>query len=142
MAETEPSAEDRKTITDIVKAFFTCLEEQSYEGIDSLFHEDGTMWDVFEPNTYRGVKARFELWEMDREQFQARGKFTWSIDEPDIDMWVDDLAVCRYHLKFAFAPPNAATGHIRITDVLLRDQRSWKIVHHFEAAAPGGPPPF
>ena len=142
MVDTDPSEADRSAITGVVNAFFTHLEEQSYDGIDSLFHEDGTMWDVFEPKTFRGVKARYELWEMDREQFQARGKFTWSVEDTDIDMWVDDMAVCRYHLKFAFEPPNAAVGDIRITDVLVRDHGEWKIAHHFEAQVPGGPPPF
>ncbi len=100
------------------------------------------MWDVFLPTTYRGPEQRNELWEADRRQFQARGKFSWSIDEPDIDMWVEDMAVCRYRLKFDFEAPNPATGDLRITDVMLRDAGVWKIVHHYEAPAPSGPPPY
>ena len=142
MVDTEPTAADREVITDVVKAFFTFLEQQSYEGIDSLFHEDGTMWDVFLPATFRGPEQRNELWAADRRQFQARGKFTWSIDEPDIDMWVADMAICRYRLKFDFEAPSAVRGDLRITDVMLRDGGTWKIVHHYEAPAPGGPPPY
>ena len=141
MVDTTPSDSDQKAITAVVNAFFTYLDEQNYDGIDSLFHEDGTMWDVFDPRTFRGAKQRYELWEADRDQFTSRGKFTWSVNQPDIDMWGDNVAVCRYHLTFDFAPPNAASGYLRITDVVWREAGGWKIVHHYEAPAPAGPPP-
>ena len=141
MAHTRPSESDRQAISGVVTAFFTYLNEQNYDGIDSLFHEDGTMWDAYQAKTYRGDAQRYELWATDREQFTARGRFRWSVEEPDIDLWGGDVAVCRYRLTSSFDPPNATSGHFRITDVLWREDGDWKIVHHYEAPAPRGAPP-
>ena len=53
-----------------------------------------------------------------------------------------DTALARYYLNFAYAPPNAASGRIRITDVLRRFDGRWKIVHHHEGLVPTGVPPI
>lgn len=141
MANERPSESDRQAIGGVVTAFFTCLKEQNYDGIDALFHEDGTMWNVYQANTYRGAAQRYELWAADREQFTARGRYSWSAEQPDIDVWGGNVAVCRYRLTSRFDPPNATSGHFRITDVLWRVGDGWKIVHHHEAPVPRGSPP-
>ena len=44
--------------------------------------------------------------------------------------------------SFDYEPPNATSGRVRITDVLLRSPGGWRIVHHHEGMAPAGVPPI
>jgi hypothetical protein len=66
---------------------------------------------------------------------------SWDMETPVIDHW-DDTALARYYFNFAYKPPNAASGRIRITDVLRRFDGKWKIVHHHEGLVPAGAPPI
>mgnify|MGYP003909413743 CR=1 FL=1 len=52
------------------------------------------------------------------------------------------VAVARYYLDFAFEPPNAASGRVRVTTVLERKNGAWKRVHHHEGISPEGRPPL
>ena len=138
MADTTAPESVQKDVAAIVNAFFQSLEDQDYAGIDALFHRDGTMFDLFEPELVRGPEGRGRLWVTDQEQFASRGRFTWSVDKPAVDVWGESTAVATYHLTFAFEAPNPVSGYLRMTDVLRRVDGRWLIVHHYEAPAPTG----
>ena len=79
--------------------------------------------------------------ERDKAQSLARGRLEITIDPLRLDVY-DEVAVARYWLEFTYEPPNATSGRVRITDVLLRTPGGWRIVHHHEGMAPGGVPPI
>jgi hypothetical protein len=135
------AAQSKKEIAEVINTFFRSLEEQRYDRIEALFHQDGSMWDVFLPHLVRGPAERAELWDKDQKQFTSRGKFSWSVDGPHIDLWGDDTAVANYYLNFAFQPPNPASAYCRMVDVMRRVDGRWLIVHHCEAPTPGGARP-
>lgn len=70
---------------------------------------------------------------------KARGPLSFSVAEPVVDVW-GDVAVARYVVDFIYQPPCAASGQVRITDVLRRTPSGWLIVHHHEGLVPTGPP--
>ena len=139
-----PTSKDdiQKELAEIIRNIYdTAFQDHDAEGTDVPFHDDGTLWDAFEPRLYAGKEQRMEFHNLDQEQLGARGPITMSLDEPMVDAW-DDTAVARYHLDFSFEPPNAHAGRIRITDVFRRIDGRWVIMHHHEGIVPTGFPPI
>jgi len=102
---------------------------------------DATVWDVFEPQLFRGPEDRAKFRKADQAQMQKRGKLTLTTEDPVVSVW-SDAAIARYYLKFKYEPPNATEGHVRITDVLRKVDGTWLIVHHHEGMVPQGIPPI
>ncbi len=131
----------KREIAEIIRSVYSAaLESHDAEGTDRPFHDNATLWDAFEPALYAGKERRMEFHRLDQEQLKGRGPLTMNLDEPLVDVW-DDTAVALYHLEYAFAPPNAHAGRIRITDVFRRIGGRWTIMHHHEGKVPDGFPP-
>ena len=125
----------------LIEGVFDAFEGRDVQGMEDLLHEDCTLWDVFEPELISGRAEREAFHERDKAQSMARGELRISIDPLKLDVF-NDVAVALYWLAFDYEPPNATSGRVRITDVLLRTPGGWQIVHHHEGMAPHGPPPI
>ena len=128
-------------IWNLIQGVFNAFEGRDVKGMEDVLHEDCTLWDVFEPELISGRAEREAFHERDKAQSIARGRLSFSIHPLKLDRF-NDVAVARYWLEFNYEPPNAASGRVRITDVLLRAPGGWQIVHHHEGMAPTGAPPI
>ena len=125
----------------LIQGVFDSFADRDVQGMEDLLHEECTLWDLFEPELIEGKQEREAFHERDKTQSMARGRLSISIDPLKLDVY-DDVAVARYWLQFDYEPPNATSGRVRITDVLLRTPNGWSIVHHHEGLAPAGVPPI
>ncbi len=132
----------KKEIAEIIRLVYSAaLESHDADDTDQPFHDDATLWDAFEPSLYIGKEERMEFHNLDQEQLKGRGPLTMNLEEPIVTAW-SDTAIARYHLDYAFEPPNAHAGRIRITDVFRRIDDRWMIMHHHEGKVPSGFPPI
>ena len=125
----------------LIQGVFDSFADRDVQGMEDVLHEECTVWDLFEPELIEGREEREAFHERDKTQSMARGALRISIDPLKLDVY-DDVAVARYWLEFDYEPPNATSGRVRITDVLLRTPSGWLIVHHHEGMAPPGVPPI
>jgi hypothetical protein len=107
--------------------------------INAVFDRQCTIWDVFEPELIRGRAEQDAFHERDRAQLLTRGKLTLDVKPVQLDVQ-GAVAWARYYVDFEYAPPNAAAGRVRVTDVLKLTQGEWIILHHHEGLSPAGPP--
>jgi ketosteroid isomerase-like protein len=128
-------------VTAVINGIFQSFEDHSPDGIEAHMHPDVTVWDVFTPHLIQGTAERQKFHEADQAQMQARGELSLKIEEPVVDAW-NDTAIARYYLEYDYAPPNAAKGRVRITNVFRKVDGRWLIVHHHEGAVPTGIPPI
>ena len=128
-------------IWNLIQGVFDAFEGRNVQGMEDVLHEDCTLWDLFEPELISGKAEREAFHERDKAQSMARGRLSISIDPLKLDVY-GEVAVARYWLSFDYEPPNATSGRVRITDVLLRAPGGWRIVHHHEGMAPAGVPPI
>jgi len=133
--------DDVARIKAIVKSIFDAFIAHDTTAGDRLYTRDATVWDVFEPQLFRGPEDRAKFRKADQAQMQKRGKLTLTTEDPVVSVW-SDAAIARYYLKFKYEPPNATEGHVRITDVLRKVDGTWLIVHHHEGMVPQGIPPI
>lgn len=129
-----PNSEE--TIRRIVGSVFHAFAQHDAEGTDAYFSEDGTVWDAFTKQLFRGREERKLFHAQDQAQAQSRGPLALSLEWQALDVY-DDVALARYVVVFNYAPPNAKSGRIRATTVLrYLPTISWQIVHHHEGAEP------
>ncbi len=125
----------------LIQGVFDSFAGRDVQGMEDLLHDDCTLWDVFEPELIEGKAERVAFHERDKTQSMARGRLSITIDPLKLDVY-NEVAVARFWLQFSYEPPNATSGRVRITDVLLRTPYGWRIVHHHEGMAPAGVPPI
>jgi ketosteroid isomerase-like protein len=131
---------DAEAIAAVIRGIYEAFAAGHTEAIESALHPECTVWDVFTPRLIRGREERKEFHATDQAQKNARGRLSWSLEDPLVNVW-GDTAVARYLLDFAYQPPNPAAGRVRITDVLRRTDRGWQVVHHHEGLVPDAVPP-
>ncbi len=102
---------------------------------------DATIWDIFQPQLV--TRAQLESYvATDYEQSAARGPLTMNMRDMVTSVW-GDAAIVRFYLDYAYAPPNAISGHGRITCVLRRfADTGWLVVHVHEGHVPEGIPAY
>ncbi len=125
----------------IIRARYAAFKNDDIETLESHLHDNATVWDVFQPQLFRGRAERLAFRESDHEQMRARGALTLNIDEPVVDIF-GETAIARYYLTFSYTPPNPISGHVRVTDVFRRIDGEWTIMHHHEGFVPAGIPPI
>jgi ketosteroid isomerase-like protein len=130
---------DSQAITQLIRGIYEAFAAGNVGAIESALADDCTVWDVFTPQLIKGRDEREKFHAADQRQKSNRGTLTWRLDAPLIDVW-NDTAIARYELQFAYAPPRAVAGSIRITDVLRKRAGRWQIVHHHEGTVPSGVP--
>ncbi|MEQ8733939.1 MAG: nuclear transport factor 2 family protein [Rhodospirillaceae bacterium] len=135
------SETEAEKISGIIRSIFTAFEDHDPDGIEGHMHPDATVWDVFTPHLIRGRKERDAFHAEDQKQMQARGPLSLSLEAPEVSVW-ENTAIAMYYLHYAYQPPNAAEGRVRITDVFRRIENKWLIVHHHEGTVPSGIPPI
>lgn len=133
--------EDARAVEELVRDIFKCFVEHRTDDMAARIHESCTIWDVFVPDLLMGAAEKEKYYAADREQSQARGPLTLTIEDPVIDVW-GDIGLARYYLNFDYRPPNATSGRVRITTVALRENGVWKMVHHQEGMVPTGVPAY
>ena len=124
----------------VIQGMYDSFGAGDEAGINTALADSATVWDVFEPELIRGLQERDEFHVRDRAQSTARGPLSMSIMPLQVDFF-GEVAVARYYLDFKYQPPNAVSGRVRITDVLLPTTDGWEIQHHHEGISPGGSPP-
>lgn len=133
--------DDRSEIVGLIQANFAAFADSDAGAMRSVDHPDATIWDVFEPALISGAQARAAFRKRDGEQSKQRGRLTITIEEPLVDAW-ENTALARYILRFAYEPPGAVEGLVRITDVFRRVDGRWLRIHHHEGMVPTGVPPI
>jgi uncharacterized protein (TIGR02246 family) len=128
-------------IAALIRGMYRAFADGDPAGIEAALHPDATVWDVFTPQLIRGRAEREAFHAADQAQKNARGRLSFTVSEPLVDVW-GDVAVARYELDFRYEPPNATAGRVRITDVLGQVDGRWRIVHHHEGLVPAGVPPI
>ena len=98
-----------------------------------------TIWDVFEPELIIGIEARKAFQRRDIDQSVARGALTFDVTIQLITLH-GHIAISRHHVDFNYEPPNAVSGHVRVTQVLQKFGGQWKIIHTQEGMVPTGVP--
>ncbi len=141
MNETLASASLQEEIEAVIRGIFDAFQNHDPAGIEAGMHPAATVWDVFVPKLFRGAAERAEFHAADQKQMQSRGALTLTIDPPIVDAWGEDTAIAKVTLSFAYEPPNATSGTVRITDVLRKIDGRWLVVHHHEGMLPKGVPP-
>ena len=138
-----PSEEsDQKAVAQLVHRIFNSYQQFDPDLLDQCDAPECTLWDLFEPDLVRGGSAaRAAFRKKDMSDSKKRGPLTINIEEPVVNVW-GDFAVARYYLDYAFEPPGALTGSVRITTVARRIDGEWRRVHHHEGVVPTGRPPL
>jgi len=132
--------QDKPAVEGVVRRMHDDFLKRRIEGRKARFDDDCTIWDVFEPNLIVGKTEREAFHVRDKSQSVARGSLTLEVRDPIITIH-GDIAIARYYLDFAYQPPNAVAGVIRITCIMQRQSSGWKIIHHHEGLVPAGVPP-
>ena len=126
-------------IAGLIRGIYEAFAAGEVGAIEQALADECTVWDVFTPQLIKGRRERDRFHAADQEQKSSRGPLRWHLDEPLIEVW-GETAIARYVLEFAYAPPRAVAGTIRITDVLRKRAGRWQIVHHHEGQVPSGVP--
>lgn len=134
-------ADDKQEIERMIRATFEAFTAGNADAMKVMDHPDSTIWDLFEPELFVGTAARAAFRQKDIEQSKKRGKLTITVETPVTDVW-GDVALARYYLRFRYEPPNATSGHVRISAVFRRIEGRWLRVHHHEGMVPTGIPPI
>ena len=134
----EVFAEATEEIRDLIASMFASFAAGDVGGIESCLDDTATIWDVFNPDLIIGKTARDEFHARDRAQMRARGPLHLDVDPAIVDVR-GDVAWARYLVTFRYEPPGETSGTVRVTDVLVRRDHGWRIVHHHEGLAPVGP---
>ena len=123
----------------LIDTVYGSFADGNVGGIESCLDPTATIWDVFTPDLIVGAAQREAFHERDRAQMRARGPLTLRVSAAMVEVH-GDVAWARYIVDFRYQPPGAASGRVRVTDVLVRRAEGWRIVHHHEGLAPSGPP--
>ena len=136
----ELNEEDRRAVVALIRQIFDSLTRFDPAALERCDVQDCTIWDLFEPELVRGgPEARAAFREKDMADSQRRGALTIELEDPIIDGW-GDVAIARYYLSYAFEPPGALRGRVRVTTVARRIDGEWRRVHHHEGVVPEGRP--
>ena len=138
-----PSEEsDKQAVARLVHRIYNSYQQFDPDLLNQCDTPECTLWDLFEPDLVQGGSAaRAEFRKKDMSDSKKRGPLTINIEEPVVDVW-GDFSVARYYLNYAFEPPGALAGRVRITTVARRIDGEWRRVHHHEGAVPTGRPPL
>ena len=123
----------------VIATIYASFAAGDVSGIDSCLDDAATIWDVFTPELIVGRAERDEFHQRDRAQMRARGRLHLQVGPAMVDVQ-GDVAWARYVVNFRYEPPGELSGHVRVTDVLVRRAEGWRVVHHHEGLAPTGPP--
>ena len=133
---------DKKAVVQLVHRVFNSYQQFDPELLDQCDAPECTIWDLFEPDLVRGgSSARAEFRKKDMSDSRQRGPLSINIEAPVVDVW-GDFAVARSYLDYAFKPPGALEGRVRITTVARRIDGEWRRLHHHEGIVPTGRPPL
>ncbi len=138
----ETSAADVRAIEGVIHGIFDNFAPGNPAAIEAAESADVTIWDVFTPQLIQGQRALEDFHAADKAQMESRGALHLTVKNGMVTDVRGDIAVARYYIRFAYDPPNAASGRIRITDVLRRVNAQWLVVHHHEGMVPSGIPPI
>jgi ketosteroid isomerase-like protein len=130
---------EKVAIVRVIKGIFEDFAAHRPDGIEAALDPNCTVWDVFLPELIHGQAERERYHAADQAQSQARGKLSYEITEPLVDIW-GEVGLARYYLTFTYEPPNATSGRVRISSVLHRVDDRWRVVHHHEGIVPLGVP--
>lgn len=127
---------DAQDVEAVIRGIFRDFMEHKPGSIEARQHDDCTVWDVFTPELIRGVEERKKFHAKDQAQMKARGPLSLVVEDSIVvDAW-DNTAIARYYVSFAYQPPNATEGRVRITSVFRKIEGRWLMIHHHEGLVP------
>lgn len=127
-----------------IRSIYGAFLQFDADAIERGDADDCTVWDVWYPDLVRGKAARAAFRAEDMAAAKRRGPLRINL-EPPVVTFHGNVAIARYYLDFAFEPPNATSGRVRVTTVFERDPTApagWRRLHHHEGMMPTGRPPF
>lgn len=128
-----------REIAETIEALYRGLGDRA--AFDSRLDPEVTVWESADPRLLRGIAELDEL----------RGPAVPAEEREDplplvvpvrivADAW-GDTGVVRYVLEVRASENAPVSELVRVTDVLRRDERGWRIVHHhaqdLDPASPG-----
>ena len=122
-------------IRSIIYSMFEAFQNGDTKRIESFLHKDASVWDVFTPELIVGEKNLNDFHQLDQQQKISRGPLFIEVEKPIISNF-GSLCLALYCVNFAYQEPNALTGKVRVTDVFIKENNQWKIVHHHEGLVP------
>ena len=123
------------TIKKIITSIFDSFETGDIATLESHMHKNVSIWDIFTLELITGEKNVHDFHHKDQRQKIKRGKLTLDIEEPLVSIQKNSC-LALYYLDFSYQEPNALSGRVRITDVFIQDNNTWKIIHHHEGIVP------
>jgi hypothetical protein len=130
---------EKRAVEAVIRANYNAFTTRVTDDGAEYAAEGVTIWDVFEPELIIGIDARKAFQRRDIDQSVARGALTFDVTIQLITLH-GDVAISRHHVDFNYEPPNAVSGHVRVTQVLQKFDSQWKIIHTQEGVVPTGVP--
>jgi ketosteroid isomerase-like protein len=137
LMETRPIDKDRKDVEAAIRAFFEAGKNKELSALAD-FHASRDQFTKFDENPPYTRQNSEEAFVYEQAAFANISDYNYSIDDLRIDLFMD-LAISSFYLSysgmfvndysFEGSPVRAKT---RVTIVLLRTPKGWKMVHeHF-----------
>jgi ketosteroid isomerase-like protein len=132
--EIRPSDKDRKDVEALVRAFFDAGRNKDLTALAD-FHGPRDQFTKFDENPPYTRQNSEEAFVYEQAAFANISDYSYSIDDLRIDLF-GDVAIATFYLSYSGMFVNdysfegsAVRGSARVTMVLARMTRGWKIVH-------------
>ncbi len=142
--EPHPADNDRKDVEYTIHAFFEAGKNKDLTALAS-FHASGDQFTKFDENPPYGRQNSEDAFVHEQAAFANLSDYSYSIDDLRIDL-LGDVAIASFYLaysgmfvndySFEGSPVRART---RVTMVLGRTPRGWKMVHEHFSRIPEPP---
>ena len=122
-----------KVIESVYEAYRTFQPEK----IEEVQLANYSVWDGMLPQLFKSLAEVKAFHKKDQENTKARGTFSFTLNPLRIDI-LGDMVIVLCHMEAAWAPPNALSANMRITDVMRKVNGRWMMFHHHESFEPDG----
>ncbi|MFL2771527.1 MAG: nuclear transport factor 2 family protein [Rhodospirillaceae bacterium] len=122
-----------KVINSVYEAYRTFKPER----IEDVQLPEYSVWDGTLPQLFKSLAEVKYFHHKDQENTKARGAFSFELKPLRIDI-NGDWALLLCHMYAEWQEPNAASMHMRLTDVMKKVDGKWHMYHHHESEEPSG----
>ena len=140
--ELPPSGRDKKDIEGTIRAFFEAGKNKDFPALAG-FHASGDRFTKFDENPPYVRQNSEEAFMYEQAAFANISDYTYSIEELRLDL-LGDVAVASFYLSYSGMFVNdysfegsPVRGRSRVTMVLERTPKGWKMIHEHFSRLPG-----
>lgn len=132
--EIRPSERDKKEVESLIRAFYDAGKNKDLTALAG-FHASRDSFTKFDENPPYARQNSEEAFVYEQAAFANISDYSYNIDELRIDLF-GDAAVATFYLAYAGMVVNdysfegsPVSGKARVTMVLARTERGWRIAH-------------